>query len=382
MPGFDWRKSLSTFSGSRPSIGVDFDADRIHWVQVDRVGDSVRLRAACSLTHGTDLDGLLASKIDLKRLVGEMQSRGRFKGRRIVTQTPSADLRLMVLNYSADKAKSEPQQILDLARERMGDDLLEHAVDFVPIRTSGDQQGDRSALVAVTPEEPVITHLERLRVAGLEVEALEIAPVAIRRLVATTLQLGNTKDQARIALVLRMGKTSSELTLLSGRRLLLYREIEIGNETLVDAVAKGLDSDVDAAQDLIASYGVGGHVTDDSRALEFASTPGELATVDDIASTIREILRPSLRTLVEQAHKAISYAAFQTRGMSIEKIYLMEGSTPCPGLDGLLAEMLQLPVEPFRPISQIPGADGLVSQSNSPRLGIALGFALRGIVDV
>ncbi len=378
----DWRNFLGSWTASPSCIGVDFGEDRVHWVQVERKGEAVRLRDACSIKHGGDLEALLSSRTDLKTLVGEMQGHGRFKGRKIVTQAPSEHLRLMVLNYSSDQAKTQPRQILDLARERMGSDLLEHVVDFVQIRTSGDQQGDRSALVAVSLEEPIIEHLERLRGAGLEVTALEIAPVAICRLVANTIIQGDRIEKSRIALVLRIGKTSSELTLLSGRRLLLYREIEIGMEMLIDALTKGLDCDVDAAQDLIVSYGVGGHAMDDSRALEFAATTDELSSMDDIAATIREILRPSLRILVEQAHKAISYAAFQTRGMSIDKIFLMQGMRACPGLDGLLAEMLQLPVEQFKPFDKIVEAERVVSSGSDQRLGVALGFALRGMIDV
>ncbi len=371
---------LGWFGQSTP-IGVVFDSNRIHWVQLDRIRDSVRLRDACSVKYAGDLESLLSSKADLKDLVCKVLRRGHFRGQRIVTHAPVADLRLMVLNYTADSAKSEPEQILGLARERMRDDLLEHVVDYVPIRTSGEKQGERSALVAVAPEDPVIEHLERLRRAGLEVEALEIAPVAIRRLIAGSLPASREGDSDSIVLVLRMGVTTTELTLLSARRLLLYRELEIGTESMIEAVAKGLDCDRDAAEDLVATYGVVEHAADDTGTLEFADAFGESDGAGKIASTLREILRPSLRAIVDQAHKAISYAVFQTRGMSIETIYLMQGTVRCPGLDGLLAEMLKLPVDDFKSLSAIEGYEGVVDAGSDQGLALALGFAMRGVVD-
>ncbi len=365
-------------SGGSTPIGVDFDRDRVHWVQLDRIKDSLTLRDACSIAHGGDLEALLYSKEDLKPLVREVLRKGHFRGRRIVTQAPSTDLRLMIVNYAVDAAKSVPQQIMDLARERMRDDLSDHVVDFVPIRTSGDQQGERSALVAVTLEDPVVEFLDTLRGAGLDVVALEIVPVAICRLSAAMSRSPGEEYGSEIALVLRISKATTELTLLSGRRLLLYREIEFGSESMVEAVTKGLDCDAVVAAELLSSFGLAGHLQDIAPTPEFPETLAELEDAGDIARILQEILRPSLRTLVEQTHKAISYATFQTHGKSIAKIDLIESASSCQGLDTLLAEMLQIPVEVFRPLSRVDGVDQIVSPDHQARLAVALGFALRG----
>lgn len=359
------------------SIGVEFDGDRIHWAQLERGPRSLRLRDACSVKHDGDLEALLASKRELKGLVDQVMRRCRFRGRRIVTHPPGEHLRLMVLNYTADESISEAQQVMDLCRERMRSDLLGHVVDFVRIRTSGQQQGDRSVLVAAAPEEPVLEHLERLRRAGLEVEAMEIAPMAVRRLIAAIAPDPADLKAGEIALVLRMRATSTELTLLSGQRLLLYREIGIGTDAIIQAVAKGLDSELEAARDLLALYGVGlggGPVEAEASSLSGDS--------DEVCGTLRDIVRPSLRALIEQAHKAISYAAFQTRGTSIEQVYLLEGGASCPGFDGLLSEMLQLPVEFLRPLGRIEAARGSVPVVNEARIAVALGFSMRGLIDV
>ena len=170
----------------------------------------LRLRDACSVKHDGDLEALLASKRELKGLVDQVMRGCRFRGRRIVTHPPGEHLRLMVLNYTADESVSEAQQVMDLCRERMRSDLLDHVVDFVRIRTSGQQQGDRSVLVAAAPEEPVLEHLERLRRAGLEVEAMEIAPMAVRRLIAAIAPDPADLKSGEIALVLRMRAASTE----------------------------------------------------------------------------------------------------------------------------------------------------------------------------
>ncbi len=358
-------------------IGIDFQEDRVYGVQVERRTGAFEQRELRSVRSGLPPEALVGSSKDLRRVLGELFRRSRFKGRRVVTRVLSKDLRLMVLSYKLDTALSEPAQIMGLCRERMRDDLGGHVVDYVPIRTSGDQQGERSALVAIAPEDPVIHQLEALRRAGLQVEALEIGPVAIWRVFATLVN----RPTLDVALILQLGFDSTQLILISGRRLLLYREVEIGFSTVFDGVAKALECDAEAARDLLASYGVGGALDADHAELEFGATGPAADGAGDIVTTLRETVRPALRGIVEQAHKVVSYAAFQTRGMSLDRIYLMGGASPCPGLSGLLSEMLQVPVQLFEPLGAVSGmkrvADGIDDQSYV----VALGMALRGMTD-
>lgn len=366
-------------------IGVDFESNRIHLVQLERSPMGTALRAASSMRLPADETALEAEPRALRRILNAGFRGHRFKGRHVVTHAPPTDLRLMVLNYNLEQGRSEPAQIMDLARERMRDELTEHVVDFVPIRTSGDKTGERSALVAVAPEGPVIQHLERLERAGLRVDAIEIAPVAIRRLFTHISGQGANE----ITLVLRLRREGSELTLLSGQRLLLYRQIEVGLDDVVMEVARALDADEETAAALLTSYGVDGPKPDDLARVADPTSPSSdtpFAEVDPdetegIVSTLRDTIRPSLRGIVEQAHKAVSYATFQTRGMSIEKVYLLEGAQACPGLDGLLAEMLELPVQCFEPSDALDAMAPAGRQPLGQRYALALGFALRGLCD-
>ncbi|MFK7896607.1 MAG: hypothetical protein AB8G23_12275 [Myxococcota bacterium] len=383
-----WMRNPGFQRSAAPPIGVDFAPDAVHWVQLKRFDAPLALRDAASIRHGGDIAALLASPSDLKNHVRDVFARGRFKGRRIVTQAPSEFLRLMVLNYTMRPDLSEPEQIIELTQERMRDDLDHHVVDFVPIRTSGDRQGDRSALVAVIPEEPVIAHLDRLQDAGLDVAALEIEPVSVRRLISNLVsQTTPDSEDGALNLVLRFHRQRTALTLLSGRRLLLYREIEYGSDDLASAVSKGLECEEDGAMDLISSFGVGGAVPAPRKGsgtptgASPASEPSDELEQESesIRATLRDLLRPSLRTVVEQTHKAISYAAFQTRGSSLDQVMLMEGVLPCPGLEGLLSDMLQLPVETFRPLSTLAGDQAARQLPSDARLATAFGFSMRGI---
>ncbi len=358
------RKRLSEWSplrrGGSTAIGLDIGSEAIHMVQLARSDPGYALRALQAIPHGGDPDALLSSPSELRSSVRAALKRGGFRGRCVVGSPPADEIRLMVINYALREGESQARKLVELAAERMREPLKDHIIDFVPIRTSEEDRGEHSALVAIVREEPVIRHLERLTNAGLEVVALEISPVAIRRLVARR----NPERVSDVILVVLIGNRTTELTLLSGRRLLLYRQVAMGADALIAAVSKALDCDEPAARELLEGFGV---AVGDER---------------EMASVLRDLLRAELRPVIEQTHKAISYAAFQTRGTAVDLVYLLEGPLDCPGLDLLFGELLRSRVERLRPLESVGASRDAAERVKQHRLGLAIGYALRGLVDV
>lgn len=354
---FSWRL-LRTRAES--AIGLDVANDALHFVQLKQSGDGFAVRALRSIPHGGDAESLLSSPARLRSSVQAALSEAPFRGNRVVTSPPASDVRLMVINYSLREGESREQRLVDLASERMRATLNDHIIDFVPIRTSEEDRGEYSALVAIVREEPVARHLERLAKAGLEVLALEIPPVALRRLVARL----HRERMSAVVLVVQIGTAATELTLLSGRRLLLYRQVPVGAAALTAAIAKALECDERSASELLAGFGV---AAGDER---------------EMSSLLRDLLRVELRPVIEQTHKAISYAAFQTRGTSLDLAYLLEGPLDCPGLEQLFGELLRCRVERLRPLEAAGGNASSIERASEDRLSLATGYALRGLVDV
>ena len=87
LPGSWKRPGRFGRSGVGP-IGLDFEPDRLHLTQLEARGESFRLLDARSVTHDIELDSLLESKSELRRLVVDPIRRGAFRGRRIVTEGP------------------------------------------------------------------------------------------------------------------------------------------------------------------------------------------------------------------------------------------------------------------------------------------------------
>lgn len=235
LPSIRWsRRGVHTRIGP---IGFDLAADQLHMVQMEAERESLRVHASVSRPYPIDREAILRAPADLKALVaGAMRSQP-FRGKKVVTVVPGDQVKLMVLSYELGPRDSEPEMILALVEERIQESLDEWVVDYLPVRPSHEKQSELSALVAIVREEVVNQYLELLRRAGLEVEALEISPVAIRRLV-TRLAV---RDLEEDVMILHFGREKSHLTVLWGRRLILYREIEFGLDRAIEQVAKSLD---------------------------------------------------------------------------------------------------------------------------------------------
>ena len=125
-------------------------------------------------------------------------------------------MRILSVTYQVKPNETDDHAIAKLMQERIGDDLGQFVIDYVPVRTES-RDGDRLALVLLSEQRIVMAYLELLDKAGLDVVAMEVSPVAVRRLVSTLIAAG---DAPQNVLVINTGEHKSYLTMVSGQRLL------------------------------------------------------------------------------------------------------------------------------------------------------------------
>jgi type IV pilus assembly protein PilM len=351
-------------------IGLDFALERVNLLQLERNGAGLRIRAAASVAYPEEREALMGSPAALKALLRKARAGRPFAGRRVVTAMPRDTGRLFNLTYEGAPDGDEAA-VVRATQERLASDLKDWVIDYLPIRQSDSDKGERSAIVVAAPRAAVVEYLETLRQAGLEVEALEVGPVAIRRLVAS---LGQSGDDGNV-LVINFGKTQTYLSAVWGRRLILNREVDFGEASVLEQLSRQLDLPLQEATALPYECGVY-YDQEADWGEEFAGTE------DQAARAVAEILKPAFARLVQEVSKALIYASSVTRGASVHKVYLFGGIARWPGADRLLASLLSLPVEipdPFQAF--LANRNGSPSANLTPvaHLGLAAGFALRGM---
>ncbi|MGF1613427.1 MAG: pilus assembly protein PilM [Gammaproteobacteria bacterium] len=354
----------------RPAaIGLHLGDHGLHLVQFDSAGPTPVLRAATSARHGMDRQGLLNSPALLRDCLAQAFKSQRFRGRRVVTCLPPEHLKMSVIDYHVPAGSHEEEAVVQQAQARVEGGLEQWVVDYVPVRTSEYDTGERSALLAMAPRTAVLEYLQRLQAARLEVAALEIGPVAIARLV-TRLSLGG---QATEVLVVNFGKESTYLTIISGRRLMLDRMVRFGEKRLLAELQGALEVDAEAASALVYRYGV---VTQATAAV----VGSDLTPSPSIPGTVAGILRPVFKVLCGEIAKILIYHASQVHGKSVDGVYLLGSVARWPGIEQMLEGLLSLRVATLNPLASFAESQQLMGRTDLDPvadLAIATGCALR-----
>lgn len=354
-------------------IGLHFAEEQAHAVQLRRLASgALCLRAWASAPYANNRDETLADVAELQNLKTALLGRGLFKGRRIVTVLPPALTRITSMNYTAGGSTPDGMKILQLMSERLDGPVSDYVIDFLPVRGEANDR-EKVALVTTSLRADVVEFLDNMRAAGLEVAELEVGPAAIKRVVGA---LPGSSSKTGNVLVVNYGADHSYLTLISGRRLLMDKEIEFGANQLIQQIARGLDINPKMAEDIALREGF-------RQTRKAAGATGTL-TADDL-NPIVEIARPVFSRLAEEVRRACLYVASESKGDAVEAVYTFGTVARWPGADQMLSEVARVPVADTLPLAAIFDTDEQSGIENYPGIGpdlaIATGLALRGLTD-
>lgn len=357
-------------------IGVQFARDELHLVQMQRASEGVlSVHARASIPYPAPLDQVMSNPGRLRSLLHRALRSNGFVGRRVVSSMASDEVRIMSVCYQLNKGEDDDRAIVDLMRDRIDGELADYVVDYIPVRTKS-KEGQRLALVAISKREAVLEHLELLQALGLRIEALEIGPVAIRRLV----QMMSSHEQPENVLVVNFGEEKSYLTIVSHRRLLSDQEIDFGENTILRRLSETLDISPEIARDMVFKNGLDPKGGRDPVSLALADT--------GMFNTLLEIVKPELMRLAEEVRRAFVYATSESRGGSRQKVFILGSVARWPGADRLLDTIIDAPVtkipDPcavFQDADVTPEepSDNPATGDAAPELAVAAGLALRGM---
>lgn len=353
-------------------IGIDLALESVHLVQLEAAsGEPAKARARVSLSFDGTRQELLADPQKFRSLIKRALAADRFSGRQAVIALPPGMFRTVSINFPAvGSADQEAAAVLKVMKDRLDGDLSNYVLDYLPVK-SRSKTDERLALVAISERAPIVELLELARKARLEVQALEIGPLAISRLVCAM----SAKQGPGNVLVVNSGRRASYLTLISGNDLLFDQEVAFGEVSLIEQIAEILDLPADMARDLILRTGV---------------QPGKQADPVSVAidesgliNTLSEIIKPQFLKLVDEIKRVFLYAAAETRGGSVAQVYLLGSIARWPGSDSLLSaltgvEVAKIP-DPLAFISSEKEEHESSTGQSAPEIAVATGLALRGM---
>jgi type IV pilus assembly protein PilM len=379
---FGWPNALinriKRWFKSNDVIGFDLGLEKFNMVQISYNDSQPFIHAAASDYHDINLDNLMENLDTLKALVKNSYKNRRFTGRKVVSSVPSHLLRILFLNYQLGKNENDDEALVAALKRRVNVDLNDYVIDYLPIKPDAIERNDRMALVAMAKRDIVEQYLDFLGNCGFEVVAMEIGPVAIRRLINTLTLPG----QPQKVMTLNFGKNISYLTVIWNNDLLFDRKLDFGMSTVIDVVARAFDVKPNVALELLHKFG-----------LDEVQTPGKadqnmMLDVDDvdtdysIKNAIYEVVNPSFVNLAAEIRDIMVYIASETRGGAVEQIFLMGSLARLVGIDVVIDKLISIPVKilnPFYGIEVENVSNTLDDLGPVAGVAVATGLALREV---
>lgn len=354
-------------------IGLDVSEDSIHMCQLrPKGGGCFSITSKASVKFSGDRDALLAEPKRLKKILANALKQGHFKGRKVVALMPLSDVKIILLTYKPNVADVD-SEILRMLSNRIDDDIDDYVVDYLRVRCNPSDE-EHMAAVSLARKDKVMALLEVFDQCGLEVDSIDIAPAALRRMVSA---LYEGKDASNVLLI-NVGDRQSFLTIISGRRLLFDQAVEFGESQLLRCISDDLNVDNEAARELILNNGIGSQAD-----LSGGQMSGEQV---DIAATLLEILKPRFLDLIEEVNRVLIFTASETHGAPVSRVCLLGKISGWSGVDSLLLSLLDVGIaadqNDFWKVFQDENDNTEVSWSSLfPEQAIATGLALRGLTE-
>jgi len=355
------------------AIGIDIGRNSLKMVQFRHKAGSgqpaltaaTRLQTPCP-NNGHDADEKAAF---VKHLKKQLRLR-KFGAPRAVIALPASDVDVRPLTLPFDES-NVPEKVREETASYLGEQAETSIVDHV-LLGEAKSIGERrlEVLAASVPQAKVANTLELLSRAGLTVEAVDIAPLALCRL----LHKMNGDADHPVAAV-DIGAEATHAVIMHRNELRMARPINIGGDTLTESIRVALETSTEEAEVLKHQHGTG---VADQDGLPPAGSSDSQESIK-IAHIIHDILRDKLHLLASELQKLFRYFSAQHQGQSVERVFLVGGGGSLKHLDRLLAEELGTQVEVGEPFRQLTGTQADLKNEAEGAFAVAAGLALRDV---
>lgn len=351
---------MGLFQKSESYLGVDIGTGSIKACELEN-----RKGRAALLTYGytnlpNDLirsdkpETIKAVTLALKQIVEQAHVRTQ----KVIAGLPA----YAVFTFEADLPKAEPKelepQIRAQAERSLPVPITEMVVDWEVIEEVIFESPEKRTpenylriLITAAPRALVAKYSRIFAGAGLVLESLETETMAlIRSLVGT--------DKAP-TLILDIGATATDVSLVDGGFPRLSKGVEIGGNLFTESIAKSLNVSLDRAEQFKKDFGL----QSVSNAVEIPERVKAVA--DTLANEVRKVLN----------------IFYDKRSKKVERIILAGGSARLKGLDRYLEQLLEVKVYLGNPWARVIAPARLESslQKIGAEFAVTVGLAMRNL---
>ena len=306
-----------------------------------------KLSAELNVIKSEDLSPL-AEKI--KQLV----TTAKISSKKVVIALPeSLVFSRLIVTPDIEETKME-QMLFFEAKQYLPLPPEEVQMEWIPInKFESNGQKMQQVLLVAAPKKIIQKYIDLMKLAGLEILAIETESVATSR--AYTF---NRSFQEGV-LILDFGGTNTDISVVKNKSVIFSQSIGTGSDVLTKAIATEFS-------------------LDDMQAEEYKKTYGLLK--DQAQGKIYNALNPVMNIIVTEINKTLNYFREHLRENTPKELFIVGDGANLPGLPEYLTERLKIPAQVQDPVNNLILNENIKAEvAQIPTVGftVAIGLALK-----
>lgn len=339
---------------SVPTFGLDIGSTLIKIAEIKPISGKHEL-TALGMAPTPSRGALSESEADQHSLAESIRNlvrEAKISTSYVVASLPESQIFTRVIEMSALTDSELQSAIKYEAEQYIPIPLTDVKLDYQVLTRPEAGQTDKKmeVLLVAAPNVLINRYLKIINLAGLKPHALETEITASSRALLETSQFAPT------TLMLEIGASTTELSVISSKKIVFTRSIATGGLAFTRAIAQDLGFETSQAEEYKRSYGL------DATQLE-----GKIAAA----------IKPIFDVVGNEVKRAIAFWSGKHVEDSIKRVVVTGGSAKMPGLIPYLAELTGLEGQlgdPWQDLSFNP-ALGTEFKDDGAFYGIAVGLA-------
>lgn len=343
-----------------PIFGLDIGSSNIKVAQLGGSSDKpvvVALGQAPTPGKGA-LSDAETDQQDLANAIRALTSSAKISTPWVVAALPESQIFTRVIEISTLTDSELQSAIKYEAEQYIPLPLTEVKLDYQVLSRpkEGTPNGKMEILLVAAPNVLVSRYLKIIELAGLKPHALETEITASARALVTRLPGSPT------TLVLEIGATTTELSIVADDKIVMTRSIATGGLAFTRAVAQDLGLEFTQAEEYKKTYG-----------LDASQLEGKIAAS----------IKPIFDVISSELKRALAYWAAKAPEASVKRVVVAGGSAKLPGLIPYLAQVAGIEVEladPWENLTLSPSVSAETHEEGA-LYSIAVGLSEKDLTD-
>ncbi|MBP6006042.1 type IV pilus assembly protein PilM [Candidatus Saccharibacteria bacterium] len=303
-------------------------------------------------------DGLIASdtpesKREIAKLIVKLAKDSQVTSNNVIASLPNSIVSANIIRAPKLKKQELDQSIKFQAEKYIPIPIDQAKIDWADLGETPDGKEVEVLLVAA-PLEKANKYLEILQLAGLELLALEINPLAHIRCFSSV-------KNSRYCIV-DLGMSETGITIVDNHIPKLIRSVNIGIRNLVANLAENLNLPPDQANGYLWRLGIG---------------------QSQMQSQIFSSIQQQTDTVIQEISRSINFYNNQVGADTVKKLIFTGGGISVPGLVSYYSGNLKIPAEygnPWQHVSYSPSRKQYIDKT-VPTFATAVGLAMRNLIE-